>query len=139
MYDEHYVPTLLDVYQGEKSVNRTNMELEIHDTAGDENLSMNRAIQYQNADVFMICVPVANKEENTELAPYRSVDYQERIWFWKNEILSVHRDRPIFLVLTKSDLLGDSKVKEPVTKENLVSECKDHGFQGVMVTSSHQW
>ena len=43
-YDEHYVPTVLDVYQGQKSVNRTTMELEIHDTAGDENLARNRAI-----------------------------------------------------------------------------------------------
>ena len=44
MYDEHYVPTVLDVYQGKKSVNRSNMELEIHDTAGDENFKINRAI-----------------------------------------------------------------------------------------------
>ena len=87
----------------------------------------------------MICVPVANKEENTQFAPYQSVNYQERIWFWKTEILSVNKDSPIFLVLTKSDLLGDSKVKEPVTKEKLVSECKNHGFLGVMVTSSQQW
>ena len=67
------------------------------------------------------------------------VDYQERILFWKTETLSVHKDSPIFLVLTKSDLLENSEVEEPVTKEKLVSECNDHGFQGVMVTSSRQW
>ena len=59
------------------------------------------------------------KEENAELAPYTTVNYRERIEFWKAEITSVHRDRPIFLILTKSDLLNNSDVEEPVTREKL--------------------
>ena len=59
-YDDYYEPTVLDVYAGIKPVCRVPMNLEIHDTAGDENLMPGRNIQYQNADVFMLCVPVAN-------------------------------------------------------------------------------
>ena len=51
----------------------------------------------------------------------------------------MHSDRPIFLVLTKSDLLNNSEVHEPVTKEKLEEEARNHNLQGVMVTSSMKW
>ena len=47
---------MLDVYQGTKNINRKQVDLEIHDTSGDEHLGTNRQVQYQNADCFMICV-----------------------------------------------------------------------------------
>ena len=37
-YEDHYHASVLDVFRGRKSVNRTPMQLEIHDTTSDENL-----------------------------------------------------------------------------------------------------
>ena len=116
-YDDHYEPTVLDVYAGVKPITRVPMNLEIHDTTGDSNLYLSRKMQYQNADVFMLCVPVANKS----LDSYSDYLYQERIPEWAAEILTIHGDKPIFLVLTKQDLHDseDMDCENPVTVQML--------------------
>ena len=58
-YDDHFDPTVLDVYRARRWVNGKEMILEIHDTIGDENLFKSRALKYQNANVFMLCVPIS--------------------------------------------------------------------------------
>ena len=55
-YTETYEPTVLDVYRGTKNIEQKGVQIEIHDTSGDEHLGVNRKVQYQGADVFMICV-----------------------------------------------------------------------------------
>lgn len=55
-FTEDYEPTVLDVYKGIKNVKKKQIEIEIHDTSGDEHLGVNRKVQYKDADVFMICV-----------------------------------------------------------------------------------
>ena len=60
-YAEDYEPTVIDVYQGVRNVHRKQVQIEIHDTSGDEHLGVNRGIQYKGADVFMICVAVNNQ------------------------------------------------------------------------------
>ena len=56
LYSDDYEPTVLDVYRGTKNVDERQVEVEIHDTSGDDLLGVNRAVQFQGADVFMICV-----------------------------------------------------------------------------------
>ena len=58
---------MLDVYRGIKNVQKKQIEIEIHDTSGDEHLGVNRKVQYKDADVFMICV-AANNQESLENA-----------------------------------------------------------------------
>ena len=41
-FSEEYEPTVLDVYRGTKNVDQKQIELEIHDTSGDEHLGVNR-------------------------------------------------------------------------------------------------
>ena len=53
---------MLDVYRGIKNVQKKQIEIEIHDTSGDEHLGVNRKVQYKDADVFMICVAANNRE-----------------------------------------------------------------------------
>ena len=62
-FAEAYVPTVLDVYKGEKEIkingeDTINMHCEIHDTSGDDNLGDQRKVLYKGTDVFMICVAV---------------------------------------------------------------------------------
>ena len=46
IFDESYEPTVLDVYRGKKSINKRDVELELHDTSGDNNMEAARKIQY---------------------------------------------------------------------------------------------
>ena len=57
-FTEDYEPTVLDVYRGTKNIAKKSVEVEIHDTSGDEHLGVNRKVQYKDADCFMICVAV---------------------------------------------------------------------------------
>ena len=91
-FTEAYEPTVLDVYEGVKNIAKKQVYLEIHDTSGDEHLGTSRKVQYQNADCFMICVAcnLRTSFENIEK--------------WRVEIQAVEQNKPIILVLTKSDL-----------------------------------
>ena len=60
-FSEDYEPTVLDVYHGTKNFMKREIQVEIHDTSGDEHLNVNRTIKYGGADVFMICVAINNK------------------------------------------------------------------------------
>ena len=64
-FSEDYEPTVLDVYKGIKNVKKKQLEIEIHDTSGDEHLGVNRKVQYKDADCFMICV-ACNQESSLE-------------------------------------------------------------------------
>ena len=54
---------MLDVYKGTKLINGTiDIELEIHDTSGESNFCRERIFSYNQADIFVICVPIDNPE-----------------------------------------------------------------------------
>ena len=55
-FTDDYEPTVLDVYKGKKNVMKRQISLEIHDTSGDDSLGINRQVQYNRTDIFMICV-----------------------------------------------------------------------------------
>ena len=109
-FSEDYEPTVLDIFRGTKNVKKKQIEIEIHDTSGDQHLGVNRATQYINADVFMICVAV------------NSPDSFENIARWKYEIQEVVQEVPIILVLTKSDL--QEMCDNAVTYE-MIKQAKD--------------
>ena len=44
VFDEHYEPTVLDVYKGQKNVSKKLVTIEIHDTSGDTHLGVHRGI-----------------------------------------------------------------------------------------------
>ena len=75
--EDDYTPTVLDVYKGRKNVESTPVDVEIHDTSGDDNLGINRQVQYSKTDIFMICV-AANSQNS-----FKSVDK------WAKEIRQV--------------------------------------------------
>lgn len=126
-FSEDYEPTVLDIYRGIKNVKKTQLEIEIHDTSGDRHpdLMLNRQTQYANADVFMICV-AAN-----------SVDSLENVHLWQNEIVEKEPDKPIMLILTKSDLID--YVDDAVTYQQIKTAKETHGLQGCSQTSSKVW
>ena len=76
-FSEAEEPTVLDVYRGTKYINKEKVDVEIHDTSGDDHLGVNRKVQYQDADCFMICV-ACNVPDSYENIPK-----------WKAEIMEV--------------------------------------------------
>ena len=76
-FTDEYEPTVLDVFRGTKNVDSKQVEVEIHDTSGDEHLGVNRKVQYQDADCFMICVACNVRES------------YDSIGKWKAEIMEV--------------------------------------------------
>ena len=109
-YTETYEPTVLDVYRGIKNIENKGVHVEIHDTSGDDHLGVNRKVQYQCADVFMICISCAEKT---------NLDSIEK---WMAEVQDVESTKPILLIMTKSDLAQYSE--EPITVADLKQKTK---------------
>jgi len=118
---------VLDVYKGIKNVQKKQIEIEIHDTSGDEHLGVNRKVQYKDADVFMICV-AAN-----------SHDSLENVVRWKTEIQEIEQEKPVALILTKSDLAEGGELDEPVEFSMVKNKQKEMGFSMSAKTSSKAW
>ena len=116
---------MLDVYKGIKNVQKKQIEIEIHDTSGDEHLGVNRKVQYKDADVFMICV-AANSHESLE-----------SVARWKSEIQEIEQEKPVALILTKSDLADE--IDEPVDLPMVKNKQKEMAFVMSAKTSSKVW
>ena len=89
------------------------MELEIHDTSGDEQLGVNRTVQFNNADIFMLCVAADSPRSLANLDK------------WLMEIRTVSDSHPIVLVQTKSDL--EKTAVEAVTYQMLKDKAQLSG------------
>ena len=71
-FDEDYEATVLDVYRGKKQIGKQkHIQVEIQDCSGDDHLGVNRRIQYQDADVFLICVAANNPESLENVSKWR--------------------------------------------------------------------
>lgn len=124
-FSEDYEPTVLDVYKGIKNVKKKQLEIEIHDTSGDEHLGVNRKVQYKDADCFMICVG-CNQESSLE-----------SVARWKAEIQEIEPEKPIALILTKSDLA--EFIDDAVTFTTIKEKRKDQNLTIAAETSSKVW
>ena len=124
-FSEDYEPTVLDVYKGIKNVKKKQLEIEIHDTSGDEHLGVNRKVQYKDADCFMICV-ACNLPTSLE-----------SVARWKAEIQEIEPEKPITLILTKSDLA--EFIDDAVTFTTIKEKRKDQNLTIAAETSSKVW
>ena len=81
------------------------VDLEIHDTSGDEHVASNRKVVYRDADLFILCCNSVQKS---------SVD---NIPKWKAEIREVEQEVPIVLFATKTDLRAIRPADAVTTQE----------------------
>ena len=95
---------------------RKGLEVEIHDMSGDNlnHLGVDRKVQYQGADGFLICIACNSKQ---------SFEHVEK---WRDEIQKVEDKKPIFLLLTKRDF--EDFIDKPVTFKKLKKIIMDKGF-----------
>ena len=126
IFDDNYEPSVLDVYKGTASFLNDEIGLEIHDTTGDDLLSVNRQVIYTKTDCFMLCVSIANRDSFNNIEK------------WKAEIRSsVGANTPIILVGTKSDLRAHTA--QAISKQELLTKYANDDFASQCETSSRAW
>ena len=97
-----YVPTVFDNYVVKLQVNNQDVNLQLWDTAGQEDLENIRVLSYTNTNVFLVCFSVV---EPTSLANVQTK--------WLTELKQYVKDPVIILVGTKTDLrTDDAKLQE---------------------------
>ena len=86
------------------TIDGDNIELNIFDTAGQEDYDKLRPIGYSNVDVVLVCFSVDSRDS---FANVESVWYKEMNHFCK--------DAPLILVCNKTDLREESPDQEQVS------------------------
>ena len=110
-----YVPTVFDNYVVKLQVNNQDVNLQLWDTAGQEDLENIRVLSYTNTDVFLVCFSVV---EPTSLANVQTK--------WLVELKQYVKDPVCILVGTKTDLRADEatlqelaqKGQKPITPQD---------------------
>lgn len=100
-----YVPTVFDNYVVKLQVNGQDVNLQLWDTAGQEDLENIRILSYNNTDVFLVCFSVV---EPTSLGNVQTK--------WLTELKQHVKNPVIILVGTKSDLRNDEATLQALTQ-----------------------
>jgi len=106
-FPDSYVPTVFDNYSATVLFEDKPVNLELWDTAGQDDYDATRKISYPNTDVFVICYAVDS------IASFKNVTQK-----WNPEIREFSKKAPILLVGTKCDLRDD---KDPSKNASLIT------------------
>ena len=104
-FPEGYTPTVFDAHKGHMDFNGREVALHVWDTAGQEDLARLRPLAYPNANCFLVCFSLVDRES------LKSACNQ-----WRNELITLGPSNcPKILVGLKADLReeymkDDSKV-----------------------------
>jgi len=95
---DEYIPTIFDNYVAKVMVNNVSIQLNLWDTAGQEDYDRLRPMSYPQTQIFLICYSVDSK---TSLANVSKK--------WAPEIRHYCPNTPVILVATKIDLRSDDR------------------------------
>ncbi|KAG7316037.1 hypothetical protein KOW79_020903 [Hemibagrus wyckioides] len=98
-YPAEHVPTAFDNFTVSVDVDGRPVQLQLCDTAGQDDLECLRPLCYRDADVFLLCYSI--------IAPSSFHSVRER---WAPEVRRLHPAAPVVLVGTQSDLRDDVQV-----------------------------
>ncbi|OHT06993.1 Cdc42 [Tritrichomonas foetus] len=101
-----YVPTVFDNYVVKLQVNGSDVNLQLWDTAGQEDLENIRVLSYTNTDVFLVCFSVV---EPTSLQNVQTK--------WLTELKQYIKDPVIVLVGLKVDLRKDDATLQQLSQQ----------------------
>ncbi|XP_053971700.1 ras-related C3 botulinum toxin substrate 1-like [Hylaeus anthracinus] len=113
-----YVPTAFDNYNVVVNVDGQPVNIQLCDTAGQDDFDPLRSLCYPETDVFLVCFSVVCPSS------YHSVSSR-----WINEIRKYCPNAPIILVGTKSDLRADV---------HLTLQLERYGQTPITTTKGHQ-
>ena len=118
-FPSEYIPSVgYDYWTEHKTVERTQMDIEMWDTKGQEVYDRLRPLSYPNTDVFLLCFSV---DEPTSL---KSIKEQ-----WYPELNHHCPGVPILLVGTKEDLRDDPEVISHLASRGLSPIAYSQGLE----------
>lgn len=104
-FPQDYVPTVFDNYVVQITAGEETIELNLMDTAGQEEYDRLRPLSYCNANVFLCCFSRVNP------ASFENVANK-----WGSEITHYCPEAHVILVGTKEDLVDDKDTLEQLKK-----------------------
>ncbi|KAL9646217.1 hypothetical protein ABK040_008090 [Willaertia magna] len=135
-FDENHVPTVVDNKIQRVKYNDEFIDLNLWDTAGQEEFENLRLLAYPDTNLFLVCFSVVNPD---------SLDNIKTLWLKEiKEKGEAMKRAHCLLVGTKSDLRNDEKTlhdlkllgKEVVTKERAEKFAKEFGFYSYVECSA---
>ena len=113
-----YVPTVFDNYVVKLQVNGQDVNLQLWDTAGQEDLENIRVLSYTNTDVFLVCFSVVE--------PVSLENVKNK---WLNELRQYVKDPVFLLVGLKKDLRNDEATLQILSQNNQTPVTTEQGQQ----------
>ena len=93
-FPEGYIPTVFDAHRGNMNYDGKDVTLHVWDTAGQDDLSRLRPLAYPNANCFLVCFSLVDKDS-----------LKNACNTWRNELITLGPSNcPKILVGLKSDL-----------------------------------
>ncbi|KAJ6240870.1 hypothetical protein M0813_23969 [Anaeramoeba flamelloides] len=113
-----YVPTVFDNYSANVMVDGEPININLWDTAGQEDYDRLRPLSYPQTDVFIVCFSL--------ISPASFSNVKEK---WIPEIKHYCEDLPIILVGTKIDLRNNQDTVQKLEEKNLVPISYQQGME----------
>ncbi|KAI8787728.1 cell division control protein 42 [Biomphalaria glabrata] len=132
-YPTEYMPTAFDDYSVVVTVDSRPVQLQLCDTAGQDDFDTIRPLCYPHTDIFLLCFSVVSP-----------TSFNNVVEKWVPEIRKHARDIPIMLVGTQCDLRNDVKIlielagykEKPVSESDAAKLAEDIGAVGYMECSA---
>ncbi|XP_058792862.1 ras-related C3 botulinum toxin substrate 1-like [Phymastichus coffea] len=127
-FPPEYQPTAFDNYNVVVNVDGQPINVQLCDTAGQDDFDPLRSLCYPDTDVLLICFSIVKPES------YRSVSTK-----WINEVQRHCPNTPIILVGTKSDLRSDVQMSLELAKygQSPVTTIQGHQLANRIGASSY--
>uniref|UniRef100_A0A8C3BEL3 Rho-related GTP-binding protein RhoG n=1 Tax=Cairina moschata TaxID=8855 RepID=A0A8C3BEL3_CAIMO len=106
-FPKEYIPTVFDNYSAQNTVDGRTINLNLWDTAGQEEYDRLRTLSYPQTNVFIICFSIASPPS------YENVKHK-----WYPEVCHHCPSVPILLVGTKKDLRNNPETMKKLKEQN---------------------
>jgi len=115
-FPSEYVPTVFDNYETAVMMDNVCYNLNLWDTAGQEEYDKLRHLSYPETDIFVVCYSVVDPDSYSNV-PAR----------WIKELREHCPDTPVLLVGTKIDLRGDTTITNDLRTQGKKELAVDDG------------
>lgn len=117
-FPKEYVPTVFDNYTAKVTIEGVTHNVQIWDTAGQEELENIRTLSYANTNIFLLAYSAVNP------ASFANIEAT-----WLPELRKFVANPKVMLVATKTDLRDDPEVLQQLSSQNLKPITREQGLE----------